>query len=439
MREFLPEEGSGCGVEKVRGIAGGVGIANRNYEENSGWGKTDRSPLYLFGKGDRIKNDKFYRPMKALQTPDQIMRELVGAWNHFYPEKSRKKEGCIGLCLSRKWYYIEMTREEIELKEQTDLEVKTTLSCTFEDWMLLLSKPSFLWWGMMRRRLIFKGNISFFRYLPKVNFDRYVWDRKDVAREFERFPAANWKIPEKILMINASPRAEQGYTYFLAEQLVKGMRKVCPQVKVVQLVRQSIRECRGCWYCWQKGRGRCLFEGEDDCRELLDSMQESDLILFAFPLYSDGVPSALKNFFDRKIATLEPFMTAGPLKTRHPRRIAKDQAMAVLSVCGFVEKSHFKAVREHFRALAHNWHMPLVAEIYRPAVLSLFNNPLFYRDQRKLLSLLEQSGEMLVRKGRIPSRTKRKIERDFISCRKFRGSANYFWLQHLNEQGPSAY
>ena len=377
--------------------------------------------------------------MKTIGTAEQILEEIVGVWDDCYDAGKGRKTGSIGLCLDGEWYYIEVSPEGIGLKKHASLDVVVSLTASLEDFLLLLSKPAFAVWGVVSRRLVFKGDIAFFRQLPKVDFRKYRYEGSDKPEKFERFPVRYWKVPDKILLINGSPRGEQGYTHFLSTSFLKGMRKVCSQIKVVELAGMDIRECRGCWYCWRKGNGRCVFDGEDDCRKLLEVMDESDLIVFAFPLYSDGMPSGLKKLFDRRVATLEPFMIPGLGKTRHPRRLKKRQAMAVLSGCGFVEKKHFRAVGEHFRALAHNWHVPVVGEIYRPAVISLFNDPLCYSFQQEVLRQLEIAGEMLVRKGYIAPRIRKAIERDFISVRGFRERADYFWSKHLSDEAGVGY
>jgi multimeric flavodoxin WrbA len=62
---------------------------------------------------------------------------------------------------------------------------------------------------------------------------------------------------------------------------------------------KKIAPCRGCFGCWQKGDGHCVID--DDQNAILDLYRISDVIIWSFPLYCYGMPSALKAVLDRTI------------------------------------------------------------------------------------------------------------------------------------------
>lgn len=376
--------------------------------------------------------------MKSLWTPGQVLDEYVKVWNDFYTHHELPRCGGIELCLDGTSYFIYLYPDRIVRKETTDLPVRVSLTCSVSDWVRLASGRLNPLWGIISGRLKFRGKLSFFSALPKVDF-RYYLRSEDPVSRFEKRPRRYWKVPRQILVINGSPRAQEGYTNLLLGHFVKGMQKVCENVKVIQLRDFNLNECCGCWYCWQRGEGKCIYDSKDDGRRLLLLMEESDLIVLAFPLYSDGLPAGLKKLIDRRVAALKPFMENGIWKTRHPRRVLKEQALAVLSVSGFTEKDHFQAVKAYFQALSHNWHMPVVGEIYRPAAMALFNNPLCYDYQQLILEQIGLAGEQLAKGGHISGNIKKRIERDYIAVGKFQGTANYYWTIRLINPDMGAY
>lgn len=355
------------------------------------------------------------------------MEALVAGWNDARAVEPYPMQGLIALCLDDENYFLSIENHRLNLLTQTTHPADLTVIATFDDWVALLSGHLPVAWALLSGRLRWKGKIAYLRQLPRMDFAAYLCEDEDRPDDFEIHPVRHWHLPQRVLIINASPRKENGYTFLLSEALRKGLQQVVEEVECIQLEDFRLEPCCGCWYCWGQGEGKCRFDARDDGRQLLDRMAAADLLVFAFPLYSDGMPSGLKKLLDRRIATLQSRIVTGRGKTRHPRRIPKRQAIALLSVCGFVEKVHFQAVKAHFRALAHNWHTPLVGEIYRSAAMTLFRHPLLYTVQCDILAAVEKAGMELARHGNISRRTKRRIERDFISVPAFKASANYFW------------
>lgn len=377
--------------------------------------------------------------MRFLCYPDQVLSEYVKVWNDFYKCPEYQRFGCIELCLDGISYFIRIDPTGIRLIRTPDLPVRVTLSCSLNDWVRLASRRLKPLWGILSGRLKFHGDTSFFSALPKVDFTVYLDKEDDPLTPFENNPQKYWVIPRRVLVLNASSRGKKGYTWLLLDRFLQGIRKVSKQVEVIHLNEYRIRGCCGCWYCWQKGEGSCIYDTEDDGRKIFQLMEKSELLVLAFPLYSDGIPACLKTLFDRRIAMLKPFMTAGMGKIRHPRRSISNQAMAILSVSGFVEKKHFNPVKSFFKSIAHNWHVPVIGEIYRPAAMALFKNPLFYDYQQELLKEIELAGERLAAKGYIPRKMKKRIEKNYISIKQFCGSANYYWGRRLKNQDTENY
>jgi multimeric flavodoxin WrbA len=216
------------------------------------------------------------------------------------------------------------------------------------------------------------------------------------------------------------------------------MREAGANVEEIYLAKLNIRSCTGCWQCWMRENG-CMFDGKDDFRELFEKVNKADMIVYALPLYVDGMPSMLKNYFDRSVRRIYPYICSDTKKMRHPRRFdnRKNQTMVVLSVCGFHEKMQFKALDTHFKAIAHNFHVPIAETIYRSGAMFLFNNPFFYKLQTEILANMKKAGTELISAGRISRKTKGKFERKIADKKEFIKMTNYFWFDKITGQKDS--
>ena len=91
----------------------------------------------------------------------------------------------------------------------------------------------------------------------------------------------------KILVLNGSPKREKSDTMHITRAFLEGMKEVAPQeIRIVDIIDKHIEYCTGCFTCKRNG-GECIHN--DDMRELLGEVPESDLLLFSYPLYCYGM------------------------------------------------------------------------------------------------------------------------------------------------------
>ncbi len=86
--------------------------------------------------------------------------------------------------------------------------------------------------------------------------------------------------------------------------------------------------CRGCFNCWVKTPGLCVFKDDGDilCREVL----HSDIIILASPVLM-GYPSAMiKNALDRIIPLVHPYLEDLDGEVHHMKRYEKLPVMGLL-------------------------------------------------------------------------------------------------------------
>ncbi len=297
-------------------------------------------------------------------------------------------------------------------------------------------------YGWLTRKYRIDGPLYYLKMLNKV-FGKKFTDKEipgveDKIQDFEIKGKRVWKKPDKILVINGSPRRKNGFTYFYLQYLIKGIEQSGTEVEVINIYDKnfSIEPCRGCFTCWTKTNGKCVIQ--DTANELVEKINNTYLTIYAFPLYIDSIPAKLKAFLDRLFVTIAPVFVSYHNLTRHPLWNLKESYIAIFSINGFPEIEHFNPVVETFKGIARNSHKPLIATILRPGAES-FTAPL-YRNYLKEISVsLEQAGKELVTQGKIPKRILKSISSDYgVSKELWRTYINLHWVltlqRHLEKE-----
>jgi multimeric flavodoxin WrbA len=132
----------------------------------------------------------------------------------------------------------------------------------------------------------------------------------------------------KVLAFNASPLMERGNTALLLEPFLEGMRQEGCEVELFFTCRLHVEPCLGERGCWTKTPGKCV--QDDDVKMLLLKVRDAGIIVFATPVYVDGMPGNLKNLIDRLIPTVEPYFVVREGHCRHPPRQPHKHSKVVL-------------------------------------------------------------------------------------------------------------
>ncbi|MDY6800531.1 MAG: NAD(P)H-dependent oxidoreductase [Bacteroidota bacterium] len=353
--------------------------------------------------------------MKEVLTPIAIMQNMVDKLQNFYPNHDQKANGIIQFYFTHenKNYncYIQSNHNTLKLFEGIAEDPNVSVRSSFYHWLDLAFGRLNPFIGIITRKLRFKGDIKFFKIIPKKSLNKKLLVPDDPITKFEKNPSKYWEKPQKIVVLNASPRGKKGYTDFYLKPFIKGMQK--KSVVVTYYLNQySIKPCIGCFSCWINKPGECIYQFEDNFNQLAENLSDADIIVYAFPIYADNIPGVLKNYFDRSVSRAYPYMIEGINGVRHPRKhIHKNQSMVVFSICGFWEIKNFKPVKAFFNALAHNRHCPVVGEIYRTTAIGLYDNPFLFKKLNQVLAALEKAGEEVVSFGKIKRKTQKIIHK----------------------------
>jgi multimeric flavodoxin WrbA len=101
---------------------------------------------------------------------------------------------------------------------------------------------------------------------------------------------------KKILGIMGSPR-KKGNTHILVSKILEGAKSEGGAGEILFLDDLTIRECDGCYRCWQ-GK-EC--NKNDDMNKIYPKIIESAGIIFGTPVYWYGPTALIKAFLDRLV------------------------------------------------------------------------------------------------------------------------------------------
>jgi multimeric flavodoxin WrbA len=216
----------------------------------------------------------------------------------------------------------------------------------------------------------------------------------------------------KITAINGSPKGKQSATYIMIEEFLKGAESKGAQTSHSLLSDMKIHHCLGCLSCWTKTPGVCVFK--DDMQKI--DFADSDLIVYATPLFVDNVSGLLKNFMDRTVFSAVPSMENDANgEAVHPKKQKIRPKMMVMANCGFPGQSHFEVLKILFRRMARNYRTDLIAEIYRDeGPLLIMNEPQLEPVIARYKLLLQQAGREIVQNLKISETTGQALKEALI-------------------------
>lgn len=101
---------------------------------------------------------------------------------------------------------------------------------------------------------------------------------------------------KKKLFAFIGSRSPKKITYSFVKKILKEIEHVEPiQYEIMTLEDFNIHSCLGCENCFTKGH--CI--QHDDLHKLEQKILQADILLFAAPVYMQGLPGEMKNIIDR--------------------------------------------------------------------------------------------------------------------------------------------
>ncbi|HVP80991.1 MAG TPA: SCP2 sterol-binding domain-containing protein [Thermodesulfobacteriota bacterium] len=228
----------------------------------------------------------------------------------------------------------------------------------------------------------------------------------------------------KILAIQGSPRPKASNTEILLQEFLKGAQTQGAETETIYLKEKEIHSCVGCYTCWAKTPGVCVFK--DDMPELLEKVKGCDILVYATPLYNFNVTALLKAFQERLLPLLDPHLIKTGEVYRHPQRYAVNRKMVLISTCGFPEISHFDGFRQVFRHLERNGGAPIIGELLMPGG-ELLKQKGMEDNVQGVLQTAYRAGVEVIRDGKVSKETEAKIQKPLVPPDELAEMANLWW------------
>ncbi len=97
-----------------------------------------------------------------------------------------------------------------------------------------------------------------------------------------------------ILILNGATRIN-GNTDIILKSIITSSENTGVKIKQINLRKKEIGNCNGCYHC--ENNNKCSIN--DDMVEVYDEIDNSELLIFASPIYFWGVTGLMKTFIDR--------------------------------------------------------------------------------------------------------------------------------------------
>jgi len=238
----------------------------------------------------------------------------------------------------------------------------------------------------------------------------------------------------KVLAINASPHRGKGNTALILNPFLDGMREKGAAVEVLYTKTMDIKPCLGCLKCWTKTPGTCI--QKDDMEPVLPKIKAADVLVFATPLYWDGVSGPMKMFMDRMTPMGQPFIEIREGRDRHPVREGYGHGkVVVVSTCGYFGVENFDAMIAHYRAATINLEREFAGALLRPNAQSL--QPMMMMGMgdsfKDVFEAASEAGVELARDGKMKDATLAVISRDIMDVDTFANQANKYFTKVLED------
>lgn len=168
-----------------------------------------------------------------------------------------------------------------------------------------------------------------------------------------------------VIVFNGSPHKDNGVTAAMIRHLNDGFEEAGANVETYNLYEMNVKPCLGCVACWLKTPGRCVHD--DDVSVLYPKLSEADVVVFATPVYVDGMTGAMKAMLDRLVP-----LVRGPVEVRegHVRHVVPPgrtkTKLLLVSGSGFPEMDNFDPLVSHVKAACKNLDWEYAGALLRP-------------------------------------------------------------------------
>lgn len=218
----------------------------------------------------------------------------------------------------------------------------------------------------------------------------------------------------KVVAVNSSPNGGRGNTAVILAPFLEGMREAGAEVELLYTRKLNIKPCKGDFNCWLRTPGKCT--QKDDMQLVLPRLRDADIMVFATPLYVDGMSGPMKTFLDRMIPLALPAIEVRDGHCRHPARDPRQHGgkTVLVSNCGFWELDNFDALVTHMEAICRNLGSEFAGALLRPHGGALRAMERMGAPVQDVLEAAREAGRQLIRDGKMLPETLATVSRELL-------------------------
>ncbi|GFZ33211.1 flavodoxin [Clostridium zeae] len=119
------------------------------------------------------------------------------------------------------------------------------------------------------------------------------------------------------------------YSEALEKQLFELFLHKGFEIRIIQVGKQELKSCIGCFGCWIKTPGKCVIK--DLIGEINRNYISSDTVIYLTPVIFGQYSSNIKNVIDRSQPYVLPFFKKINGTTKHPLRYEKNPKEIIIA------------------------------------------------------------------------------------------------------------
>ena len=271
---------------------------------------------------------------------------------------------------------------------------------------------------LFQYKKIFSGSVQV-QLPPSI----YIPDNKDI-------PIKN------VLVLSCSPRGEQGATQLFTEKFCQGMEKAGANIDLLVLKKLKINNCLGCFKCWVNNSDKCIFHDKDDMKIILEKMQQSDLLVWATPIYLQHCSNLMKTAMDRLFINVDPHFHLNKNNIPiHPLKKKVPPYRALLAVAGYPFNDDIDPlILTLKRQESARKGSRLLAVIKRDSCMSFLIDEVKNKKKDQVLEAVVKAGMELIENKKVGKKTLRTIEQPVFTRSMFVSAANFFMEKMIQEK-----
>jgi multimeric flavodoxin WrbA len=132
----------------------------------------------------------------------------------------------------------------------------------------------------------------------------------------------------KVLILNGNPKTSQDRFDNYLDELAALLHNKQHETTTIVLRDKKINHCIGCYSCWVKTPGVCIFD--DSMPEILKAILHADVLLYTSPIIMGFTSGLLKSVQERTLPLIHPFIYIKDDRCQHIQRYETFPAIGLL-------------------------------------------------------------------------------------------------------------